>query len=105
MAFTYDGTLGTDLAKTRFGIGDTNAAHPVYTDAEVNQFISDGGSVAGGIAEALKHQKRIAAWRGDSARVSGIDEALALTSADMPTLTVNMPALLPMDEGFDEDNP
>lgn len=61
--------------------------------------------MSGAIAEALKHQKRVAAWRGDAARVAPIDEALAVDGSDMPTMTVNMPAALPMDAGYDENNP
>lgn len=105
MAFTYDNTLSTDLAKARFRLGDTSVEHPVYTDAEITQFLTDGGSVAGAVAEAQKHQKRVAAWRGDSERVGPIDEALALDGSGMPTLTVSMPAALPMDAGYDETNP
>jgi len=37
--------------------------------------------------------------------VPGIDEALAVDGNDMPTLQVNFPAPLPMDAGFDENNP
>lgn len=61
--------------------------------------------MAGAVAELLKQQKRVAAWRGDAARVAAIDEALAVDGSDMPTMTVNMPAALPMDDGFDETNP
>lgn len=104
-SFTYDNTLATDLSKVRFKAGDTNAAHPVYSDAEITQFLTDGGSVAGAVAELLKHQKRVAAWRGDAARVAPIDEALSLDGSGMPTMTVNFPAALPMDAGYDENNP
>jgi hypothetical protein len=44
VAFTYDGTLDTDLEKVRLEIGDTDSTDPQFTDAEINYFL-DGNSV------------------------------------------------------------
>lgn len=35
MAFTYLGTLATDLDKIRFEIGDVNSGDPLFTDEEI----------------------------------------------------------------------
>jgi hypothetical protein len=45
MAFTYDGTLDTDLEKVRHKIGDTNSNDPLLTDAEVNYELAQRGNV------------------------------------------------------------
>lgn len=43
MAFTYDATLSTTLAKVRRLIGDTDSANALFTDAEMNFFIDAVG--------------------------------------------------------------
>lgn len=45
MAFTYTGALATDLEKVRRLIGDTDSAAALFTDAEIEFFLSEGGSV------------------------------------------------------------
>lgn len=40
MAFTYDGTLDTDLEKVRLEIGDTDSTDALFTDAEINVKLS-----------------------------------------------------------------
>lgn len=102
MAFTYD--TATDRGAVRLGLADTSAAHPIFTDAEIDFFLSSGGSVAEAINMGLRTMKTAAALRGDVARVAAIDEVLASRTA-LPTLTVSMPALLPMDGGWTQDDP
>jgi hypothetical protein len=102
MAFTYD--ISTDRGKIRMGLADTSAAHPIFTDTEIDTFLSEGGSVAEGINYGLRIMKSVAALRGEVERVRAIDEVLASRTA-LPTVTVNMPALLPMDAGWTQDNP
>lgn len=55
MAFTYDGTLDSDLEKVRLEIGDTNSADPQFTDAEIDYFLTKGDVTTAAIAacEAL----------------------------------------------------
>lgn len=56
MAFTYDGTLDTDLEKVRLVVGDTDSTDPLLTDAEVNHFLgehSDINVAAAAAAEAI----------------------------------------------------
>lgn len=45
MAFTYDGTLDTNLEKVRLEIGDTDSTDPQFTDAEINYFLDAAGNV------------------------------------------------------------
>ena len=103
MAYTYD--ITTNRGKVRFQIGDTTEAHGIYTDAEIDNALTEGGSVTGAVAYLLRQQKSVHAIRGDSARVAAIDEALAAIGGDMPEITVTMPDLLPMDSGYDETDP
>lgn len=66
MAFTYTGALTTDLEKVRRLIGDTDSANALFTDAEINWFISDGGSVykaAALAARAIAASKALLAKR------------------------------------------
>jgi hypothetical protein len=39
MAFTYDGTLNSDLEKVRLQIGDTTSTDPLFTDEEINVYL------------------------------------------------------------------
>lgn len=54
MAFTYDVTLSTDLAKVRRLVGDTDSANALFTDAEMNFFITAGGSMYMAAAMAVR---------------------------------------------------
>ena len=102
MAFTYD--PNTDRGAIRLGLADTSVGHPVFTDEEIDYFLSSAGSVADAIDMGLRTLKAAAALRGEVERVAAIDEVLASRTA-LPTLTVNMPALLPMDGGWTQDDP
>lgn len=54
MAFTYTGALTTDLERVRRLISDTDGANALFTDAEINWFVSAGGSVYGAAALAAR---------------------------------------------------
>lgn len=41
MAFTYTGTLATDLERVRFDVGDTRSSAPLFTDAEIESVLAD----------------------------------------------------------------
>lgn len=45
MAFTYTGALTSDLEKVRRLISDTDSANVLFTDAEIDFFLAEGGSL------------------------------------------------------------
>ena len=102
MAFTYD--LTTSRGQVRFGIGDTSASVPIFTNDEIDHFLSIGGTVEGAINEGLRHLLTYHAWRLDADRVTAIKEALSVRGGDLPKLSVTYPQKLPMDRGFDESS-
>lgn len=103
MAFTYD--ISTDRGKVRLGVGDTNEAHGIFTDDEIDEALSEGGSVEDAIVWLLKMLKGAMAARGDYQRVGAIDEAINAHDGDMPEVQVTFPAPLPMDAGWDSSDP
>ncbi len=114
MAFTYD--LTTDRGATRLRLSDTDANAYVFEDAEVDYFLTLGGSVKGAVIEGIKVLMMSKALRvkratimgltiDDTAQVQGLKDMLKVLGGDLPQVTVNMPALLPMDVGYDESSP
>lgn len=102
MAFTYD--LSTSRGEVRFGIGDTNEAHALFTDAEIDHFLSVGGTTNQAIVEGLRHLLVYHAHRLDPARAAAIKSAIE-DRGGMPTVQITYPAALPMDAGYDESDP
>lgn len=111
MSFTY--SLSTDIGKVRLKIGDTSSSAYIFEDDEITQFLTDGGSVTGGVIEALRTLYIDRAKRAkfctlpgmsfsDTAALTHLREALKMYGADLPTVTVVMPSVLPMDSGFEE---
>ena len=94
MAFTYDPS--TQRGEVRLGIGDTSDAHPLFTDQEIDLAITRGVTTTGAIVLLLRTLKAAAAIRGESARVSAIDEVIASYN-EMPEVTVTEPAAQPFD--------
>jgi len=99
MAYTYD--LGTSRGEVRFRIGDTSEAHAVYSDAEIDYFLTLGGSTLGAVREAIRHLMTVNAHRLDAARVAALQSILDELGG-MPELQVTYPAALPMDRGYIE---
>lgn len=54
MAFTYTGALTSDLEKVRRLISDTDSANALFTDAEIEFFLAEGGSMYRGAAMAAR---------------------------------------------------
>jgi hypothetical protein len=113
VAFTYD--LTTDRGKTRLKLADTDAETYVFEDAEVDYFLSVGGTVNKAAIEGLRvlivdaaRRQKFFVLKGLSfdnrGQVAALKESISQLGG-MPTVTINMPALLPMDVGFDESNP
>lgn len=119
MAYTYDVT--TDRGRVRLRLGDATQATGattgyVFEDAEVDEFLSAGTTVNGAVIEGAKVLLANAALRtkyfslkglslDDRHQVETIAKLLAVYGGDLPTVAIDMPALLPMDEGFDEADP
>lgn len=99
-AYTYD--IATNRGKVRLGIGDTQEGHGVFTDDEIDHFLSEGVTVAGAIHYGLHVWMAAAAARGDASRVAALRERLAMTGGDLPTIDVIFPSNLPSDQGFTE---
>lgn len=85
MAYTYD--LTTDIGKVRRDIGDTVEADAHFTDAELQSFLDEGGSVKSGSGLALlswsaalareDESVKAGSWSGDRGDVSAKMAALA----------------------------
>lgn len=80
MAFTYD--LSTNRGKLRLRIGDTDSANQIFTDAEIDEFLSTEGdnlnlAAAFGLetmassAALLAKLEEIGDYKVDSSRMSG----------------------------------
>lgn len=54
MAFTYDGTLDSDLEKARLLIGDTDSTKAQFQDAEITYFLDLEGNVQDAAAAACE---------------------------------------------------
>lgn len=100
MAHTYDPT--TNRGKVRYRLAITRAETSWATDAEIDQALTDGGSVDGACALLLRGAMAHAAVNGDTARVAAIRDLLATFGGDLPTVDVDFPDLLPMDADYEE---
>ena len=109
--FTYDTT--TNRGKVRLKLSDTNTAAYGFEDAEIDLFLSEGGTVDKAVILGLRVLLVDAARRtkafsvpgasyNDSARVAGLKEALRMYGGDMPTVSVITPATQPYDTGYVE---
>ena len=55
MAFTYDESLGTDLALVRFHVGDTNSNGAYLADATIDALVISETSVGGAVIASIKY--------------------------------------------------
>lgn len=105
MAFTYNQAHTSDRDRVRMGLADPQQAGGIFSDAEIDAFLAEGGNVNAAIRIGLRALMAHHANRGDSARVQALKVALdAYGGDDMPTVVVTMPALLPMDSGYTENS-
>jgi hypothetical protein len=70
MAFTYDATLSTDLAKVRFLIPDTEASAYDLTDAEIGYVLTRASDATEAAAQCCEQISRNYAIRGMATRSS-----------------------------------
>ena len=85
MAFTYDGTLATDLGRVRFHLGDVvsgsgpRPADANFTDAEIDGLVTIEGSwqraVAGGLERLVVEWLRYPSFKGDGLTLNRSDIA------------------------------
>jgi len=112
VAFTYD--LTTDRGKVRLRLADTVDDGHVFTDAEIDYFLTVGGAVNAAVIEGIDVLLVDAARREKAVNLTGtaIDdkgrtEALLKARAiyaleDLPLAAISFGALIPSDEGFVE---
>jgi len=109
MAFTYD--LATDRGQLRLRLADTNSEAYAFEDAEIDYFLTKGGSVDGGAREGINVLRMDRARRArkftvpgmsydDSAALAALDRLAADLGANMPSIGITFPALQPFDSGF-----
>lgn len=122
MSFTYTAT--SDIGKCRLKLADTGGVAPgstatsgyAFEDAEWQMFLDEAGSVNGAVGNAARalladgaRRQRAFSLPGvtynDSGRVAGLKELIKLYGAEMPTLTVRMPAPIGSDSGFEDPVP
>lgn len=111
MAFTYD--LGTNRGVVRLNLSDTNSAAYSFEDAEIDSFLSRGGSVNAAtvlglrvlLVDAARRQKAFSLpgmTYSDAGRVAGIEAALKLYGGELPDVVVVSVATQPYDTGYVE---
>jgi hypothetical protein len=99
VAFTYD--LSTSRGKVRLGLADKRAESAIFTDAEIDHFLSTGGTVDEAINEGLRVLIAAHAAKGDTDRVDALSAVLAQRGGDLPTLSVGEGAALPTDDAYE----
>ena len=113
MSFSYDQTLAADRDRVRFNLADTASSAYAFEDEELTALLTAEGSVNDATAAALRALLADKSRRAkkfsdqglsldDTAQVAAITALLELYGGDEPTVTVTMPAFLPMDAGYDE---
>jgi hypothetical protein len=111
MAFTYD--VATSRGKVRLKLSDTNSAAYGFEDAEIDEFLSEAGTVDGAVVLGLRvllvdSARRTAMFNlpgmyyNDAGRVTALEKALKMYGGDLPTASVITPAALPFDSGYVE---
>lgn len=114
MAFTYD--LATNIGKVRLKLADTNTAAYAFADAEIQAFLDEAGTVnlATGLGvRSLLASKALRVKRAslpglsydDTAQVAALMGLLKLYGAELPTVSVVMPAVADYDRGFTDPIP
>lgn len=98
MAFTFD--LTTNRGKVRLGLADKRAETAWFTDAEIDHFLTTGGSVNEAINEGLRVLLAGHAAKGDTAKVAEIERALAMRGGSMPTVQIGEGNSLPTDDAY-----
>lgn len=113
MAFTYD--LATDRGKVRLRLGDTSSTAYVFEDAEIDYFLTSGGSVSGAVGEALRTLLASKAYRvkyaniqgvvvNDTQQIAALQAALTALGPDgYPRVSSVLPDLIPSDQGYVEE--
>lgn len=99
MTYTYD--PATDAGRVRLGLGDTNPASGIFSDAEIADFLARGGSIEGAVNEGLRTLMAAAAAKGDVARVAALREVLRLRGGEIPTVAVQWGGHIPTDDGYE----
>lgn len=114
MAFTY--TLSTDVGKVRLKLADTNSSAYAFEDAEISEFLDEGGSVNKAVALGIRSLLASKALRvkraslpgisyDDTAQVAALKDLLALYGGELPTVDVVSPDTVDYDSGFDDPTP
>lgn len=117
MAFTY--VLSTDIGKVRLKLADTGGVAPggtatsgyAFDDDEIDAFLDEAGSVDGAtglgarvlLADAARRQRAFSLpgmSYDDKGRVDALRAIVAMYGSEMPTVSVTMPAILPMDSNY-----
>jgi len=105
VAVTYDKTVAANRAIVRLALTDTSEQTARFTDAEIDYFLSAGGSTTAATILGLKVLMAHAALRGETERVHAINTLLKTMGGEMPQASIIFPASLPMDAGYDETDP
>lgn len=98
MAFTYD--IDTDRGKVRLALGDTHRKTAIFSDAEIDHFLAEGGDLEQGRLLAIQHAMSIAAMRKDPAMVQALERAWQRFGGDRQPISVVFGGRVPGDDGF-----
>ena len=102
---TYTIAADNDRSRVRLLVGDRKWSGAVWTDDEIESALAMGGNVNAAAALMLRASSAMAAVAGDAGKSTVLLALADSYELSLPTATVSLPALLPMDDGFDEDNP
>jgi hypothetical protein len=100
VAFTYN--IGTDRGKVRFYLSDTNEAQAMFTDAEVDNALTLGGSVSPAVCVLARARIGYLSRRPDESlpdgrsvsragQIEALRELLAQHGGTTPALTPTLP--------------
>jgi len=109
MSFTYD--ITTNRGRVRLKIGDTTSTAYSFEDAEIDAFLSEGGSVNGACRLALQTLLASRALRvkryslpgqsyDDTAQIEALKTALESYGGGLPTVSVVFTGNADHDSGF-----
>ncbi len=113
MSFSYTNTLATDLDRVRFNLADTDSAAYAFENEEITALLTSESTVTAATAAAIRALIANKARRAkkfsdqglsldDTGQCAELYKLLALFEGTEPTVSITMPALLPMDSGFIE---
>lgn len=81
-------------------MADKRQETAIFTDSEIDNALTEGGSVDGAVNYLLRVLIAAHAAKGDTARVASLKELLTMRGGDLPEVLVSEGAALPTDDAY-----